>query len=738
MKCNRIISLLAVALSIAAHAADFPLRDVVIRDAMPVERAHFKPVPQGQEDDIDWSGPDQEAERQTWKELPLPHRWAGNKRQVGWYRLDIERPEGWDGDLSLCLLAAKFSTDIFVNGEYLDQHLGGYTPVHIPLGEGDRFEVLLRIDNRLRENTVPKTRVGWETYGGLDRDVWLLHLPPSRPEALDIRFTRLDGNGWKLHVHADWVGDETPGVTFSLYAGDEKLGSVTNRPLNGKLGITTAVDNPRLWHPEDPFLHRLEITWSGETFSMPLGIREFEWTDRHLLVNGEPLWLIGFGQHETEWATGKPLTAEGRERDIRNMKELFRINAIRAGHYPNHPHLYNLADDLGLLVFTEIPVWQSKGQILAQNDVWDLWLEPQLTDMVKTLRNHPSVFAWGVLNEAGAPAYMVRARKHIESLDPSRRIAAVLDKTRDLQASQRTNLLARNLHYGWYHSKSVYDLPKGIDINLKARNGHPLWIAEFGGLARPGRHGAGFSNQVRGTETYQAKMLRYGLQTALYRSEELAGISIWTWSDFTQGRGWTPHGILANDRSPKLAAYPVLNLMRPQERALALENRRVLPPGEVLTATFAIHRTEPAPGSARTFNWQFRRSEEVVVQGSESRNLAETRVTKAGSMSWTVPAEAVPELHHLYVELLDETGTRLHSQAIPIEVGATGKPALLRIAPPPDGKETWLKVEGMNLKCYPMVGLQLAVQPGEVTIDFPGKRVTVTAEQGRIHEVSWP
>ena len=730
--------LLAVALPVAVCSADFPLRDVVIREAKKLERVQFKPVPAGQEEEIDWSGPDQKAEREAWGDLPLPHRWASNKRQVGWYRFMIERPEGWDGDLSLCVLASKFSTDIFINGEYHDLHLGGYTPIHIPLGEGDQFEILLRVDNRLREDTVPKTRVGWETYGGLDRDVWLLHLPPSRPEELVLNSKRADGKKWAIHLSAVWKGDPPRNVKATVYEGRKKRETVSVSPQDGRLDLELELKSPRLWHPDDPFQHRLELSWGKEDFSMPLGIRELEWTDRHLLVNGTPLWLMGFGQHETEWATGHPLTAENRERDLRTMKSLFRINTIRAGHYPNHPDLYNLADDLGIMVFTEIPVWQSKGQVLARNDVWDQWLEPQLTSMVNTLRNHPSIFAWGVLNESSAPAYMVRAREHLESLDPTRRVAAVLDRTRDMQASQRTNLLARNLHYGWYHSKSVYDLPAGIDINLQHRNGHPMWIAEFGGLAKRGRHGAGFSNQVRGTETYQAKMLRYGLQTALYRAEDIAGISIWTWSDFTRGRGWTPHGILRPDRIPKLAAYPVLNLMRPQERVLALENRRVVPAGEEFKATFAIHRSSPSPGESRTLRWQFRRSEEVLAEGSERRKLEEGWVTEAGRMSWKAPADAEPELLHLYVELLDEEGERLHAQAIPVEVGATGEPGLIRILPHTDD-ESWVLVNGMALKYYPMVGLQLAVAPGEVKFQFSADRtLTFPVRKGQLFEVPGP
>lgn len=735
----------ALAFMLPLIGAEFPLPHLAVRHARPLPAWRFQSVPSGKEDEIDWSTPEFAEERADWPERELPDRWDARVNGVGWYRARVDIPADWEGEIDLCLLAAKFTTDLFVNGEYRATVRGGYSPHVLPIrsagSDASPIEILLRVDNRLSDTTVPKHRVGWQTFGGLDRMAYLLHRPPVRPED-PVLATRRDENGdWRLRVRARTRGRPRSELTLRVRSDSATLATHTLAVEDWSDGVDLeiAVPSPAPWSPASPALHTLELSWGEERMEIPFGFRELEWIGPRLHVNGDPVFLRGFGQHETRLRSEVPLDRDQIRRDLLRMRDVFGANTLRAGHYPNHPDLYHLADEVGLLVFTEIPVWQNRGNHLASDRMWEAWLEPQLDGMVASLRNHPSIFAWGILNETSAPAYVPRAREFVETLDDTRRVAAVLDKTRHSNVSAQTNLLARNLHYGWYHSRSVYALGAAIDHHLRASRGHPLWIAEFGGKARRGRLGGGFSDDVRGTETYLEKMIRHGLQLALLRADNLAGISIWTLTDFRRGNGWEHHGVLDRERRPKLAAYTAATLLRPEEKILALENRRVLAPGQELTLRLGMARAAPGPaGGARRLRWSLRRGARVIAEAEHKAVWTEgTLAVETGEGTWTVPDDAEPGLYYVYAELLNQAGERLHSQAIALDIDGESRPGLLRIAPPPGDAPVEIRVDSMALHAFPHVGLQLALPPGPATVDMNGRTLDVDIPEADTLDLPW-
>ncbi len=737
-------------LTLQGDAADFPLRDVAVREAKLLSSWRFQAVPQGQEDDVDWSGPDFRETREAWKKISIPAVWdrsPGNvrspaPRQVGWFRKVIRLPDAWDGDVSLCFLGVKYVADVFVNGEYITLNRGGYTPFFVSLGLAEELpetlEVLVRVDNRLDDQTIPKANTGWEIYGGITREVYLLHRPPTRPEDPFAQTSRDDEGNWRLRLSAETLGTPDMPMRVRLAFEDRIVAEGTVADWSEGLNLTLDLQDPALWSPDAPNLHQLELRWADEYLRFPVGVREIAWENGRLKLNGAFIWLQGFGQHEFYPESGPILSTEQRRRDLRWMKEDYGANALRTGHYPNHPDIFNLADELGLFTFTEIPAWQNHPRILAQDDVWETWLEPQLTSMVLRHRNTAGLFSWAVLNETGgAHTYVRRARAHIQLLDPSRPVSAVIAKDNDLRINQITDLAARNLHYGWYHSRSVYDLRESLEINLNASQGNPLWVAELGGQARPGRLGGGYSDDVRGTETYQDKMTRFGLQYILANADRLVGISLWTWSDYRRGGRAHDHGILGPERSPKIAAYTALNLMRPDFRALALENETVIPAGEDFTAELAVFAMNPVPGKSVRLSWEIRYGRERVKQGSQTLTLGEGHVTRAETMRWTVPENIDPGLHHLYLELHDENGARLHSQALPFEPGETTRPGVVRLKAPADGRARLLEVAGMTLTVYPHTGLILPLPPGDYEARADTWVQEFTIAPARFTDLSW-
>jgi beta-glucuronidase len=727
----------------------FPLPHLAIREAFPLSEWQFQAVPPGQEDDTDWSGPDSAAARAAWPNIRIPAVWnqppgavrAPVPAQVAWFRCVVPLPKTWDGDVALCFLGVQFSVDVFVNGEFISLHRGGYTPFLVSLPAAsprpETLEILLRVDNRLSENTIPKAGAGWEMYGGLTREAYLLHQPPQRPENLFVIPRKITETEWVLQVQATLRGPFTSPLHIQILDGANLLSeSVVDSP-GETLDIEVPVLSPKLWSPDSPHLYTLEMTWGKERLRIPVGFREIRFEKGRLLLNGEPLWLQGFGQHEFYPDSGPILSHEQRRQDFLRMKQDFAANAFRTGHYPNHPDIYHLADELGFLVFTEIPAWQSEPRVLATDEAWQNWLEPQLTDMVLNFRNHPSVFAWGVLNEIdGAHAYVRRAVKHIRDLDPTRPVSAVIAKDEDFHLNRITDLAARNLHYGWYHSRNVYDLREGLRANLEAAGSTPLWISELGGMARPGRLGGGYSDEVRGTETYQDKMTRFGLQYSLFNADRIVGLSLWTWSDYERGGRPHDHGILGPDRAPKLAAYATVNLMRPDTVVLALENETLIPAGGEFTAELAVFSRKPAPGERYTLHADIRRGAEILLRQEHPLTLGEEHVTPAGNISWPLPEGIPPGLHHLYVEL--RRGDELiHSQALPFEPGETTRPGVLRLPPPKNDAVQRVEINGMKLMVYPHVGLHLALPPGRHELRSATGLQTLDIQAARSLSVEW-
>lgn len=729
--------------------AEFPLRDLAADRALLLADWRFKAEPTGSE--VDWSTDRDAAARAEWPPVPVPGIWdkgPGEVRlpipkQAGWFRTRLPVPElADDQELALCFLGVKYTADLFVNGEYLGVHRGGYTPFLFTLpaetSEHSDMEIIVRVDNRLTERTVPKRKTGWETYGGIDREVYLLIRPKTRPEKLLVRTYPDQQAVWQLHVQAETVGDPKDPLTIELFDKEKVVVSSVTKDWQSGIDLSLPLASPRLWSPEQPHLYHLSLRWGNHELRFPVGIRELAWKEGKLHVNGNPLWLQGFGQHEFYPESGSILTSAQRRADLENMKNLFSANALRTGHYPQHPDLFNLADEIGLLLFTEVPAWQIRPQVLVQPDVWDNWVTPQIDEMLLSYRNHPSVFGWGVLNEIGnAHDYIRRARARINTLDPARGVAAVIASTADFGINDLTDFAARNLHYGWYHSRSVYKLREGLAQNLARANGRPIWVAELGGMATPGRLGGGYNDALRGPETYQDKMTRFGLQYIMSRADELAGISLWTWSDYENAGSPLFHGILSADRKPKLAAYTAMNLMQPPLVALGTEEETSIAVGESFRADLSVFARHPSPGKKLRLIWQIRNPVGVEKEGAFTLTLDERRHHPAGKVSWLVSENQSNPLCFLYLELQDADGVRLHSQTIPFEAGGVTRPGLLRIPPHPDGTPHQIDLYGMTLKVYPLTGLIMPMPPGDYELTRGSRPRRFQIQEALITDLPW-
>lgn len=749
----------AVLLAMAAvrlAAVDLPLHAHPYADAVPLAEWRFA-----------WDGDDAGADegwfepgfdRSSWRPVAVPGVWdrppgaveVPARTGVGWFATTITVPEGWRGRPVLVCLGAMYVTDAWCDGRYLGVHRGGYTPFSLELGDlapGTRATIVLRVDNRLDRETVPSRHLGWQPYGGLTRACYLAERPRVWLDAVATA-TALGEDGAVSFTVSGALRNDTGAavdgpLAVRLEAGGRPIDEAT-LPVAAAAGEAAAWEHafelhrPRLWHVDDPFRHELVLRWRHDgaerRMAFPVGLRTVRVAGGRFLLNDRELWLQGFGVHEERPGVGPCLDAELLERELRLMRDEYGANAIRPGHYPNHPLLYELCDRLGILVFTEIPAWQIDRDFLRTDHAWEDWIVPQLDEMIAAYRNHACVASWSVQNEiGGAMDYNRRAVRHVVGRDPHRLPMAVVAATVSLELYGLLPLGGRNFHYGWYHSKRPYGLRAGLRENLAAAGGTPIWVAELGAHAIRGRHAA-YNQHARGSETYQDKVVRYGFQYCAAH-EEVVGISPWSWRDFHRGGHVEPHGLLDRHGEPKLVAYAVRNLMAGDHRLLVYERESTLEPGEPFRAALAAFAPTRRSGGPFTARWQIVAGDRRLAHGEERYELDGRRVVPVAEIAWEPPAEARGH-HTLWVEVADAGGAHVFTNACHFGIGDPDPPGVLRLRCTRDGAPAaaLARWRDLRLPVYRHPGLLVALPPGEhvLRIDAGGATVerTVRLEAG--------
>jgi len=426
------------------------------------------------------------------------------------------------------------------------------------------------------------------------------------------------------------------------------------------------------------------------------------------------------------------------------LKRIFDANLIRPGHYPNHPDLYNLCDEIGMLVFSEIPIWQMRPESLISGDSWDLWIEPQLREMVESFRHHPSAGFWGVANETlGACDYYRRAANYVRGLDPSRPVCAAQEPKADLDAGPIFDMDGRNLHFGWYHCNNVYDGPAIASAVFAATRGRPSLITETGGMASRGSLGGGYSDLARGRETYLDRLLRFNFSFFATVSSPVTGVSVWTWTDFPRDAGTEQHGVLDVYRQPKLVAYSLANLMRGDLRLYSVEKDALVATGGTWRADLRTFNRLRTPRKGLLARWTVLKGQNKVGGGETAFDATAERSQSVTQIEWAAPENAPGGLYAVWIELLDGA-KRIHLSGNAFDLYQASCPGVLRIPPAAtDGTQPWIDWGGVRLPVYPLVGLLIPVEEGDYR--FPageGTRnlgvLSGTIQRAVITTLPWP
>ena len=480
---------------------------------------------------------------------------------AAWYARTFTWPALLHGErLVLRIGAANYAARVFLNGTLLGFHRGGSTPFFVELtgtlvaGEN---RLLVQVENRRSSDRVPMHHFDWFNHGGIYREVDLL--PLSKNFIRDVFIRLLPDSGFsRIAIDIELSDDVLPEAHVRI----DELGIDTAVVVSGRMGSLVVEAKPVLWSPDSPRLYEVEIRCGSDRLIERVGFRDIRAVGTEILLNGEPLYLRGVCVHEDDFALGKMTNDADIRRRLTHARELG-CNFLRLAHYPHHERVAEIADEVGLMLWAEIPVYWA---IAFDNPATLADARNQLLELIRRDRNRASVVIWGVGNENADTderyVFMSTLAEVAREADSSRLVsAACLINRTGFQIEDRLaahlDVIGLNEYFGWYEP----DLSGLERLLANSKPDRPVVISETGADALAGYLG---DPQELFTEECQANFYDRQFEI-LARADYVRGICPWLLYDFRSERrqtrfqrGFNRKGLIAEDKSTKKLAFSVI------------------------------------------------------------------------------------------------------------------------------------------------------------------------------------
>lgn len=409
---------------------------------------------------------------ETWMPVTLPHTWNAEDGQDGgndyWrgtacYAKAFKKPELPEGNRVLLeVQGAAMTAEVFLNGEKLAHHEGGYSTFRVDLTEHLREENILAVtvDNSENDYVYPQ-KADFTFYGGLYRNVNLIIVPAEHFElTMDgtpgLKITPvidLSAKSAVVKLEAWSVG----GQQVHFFIGDKDAVSAVSY---GYACAEITLEDVHLWNgTEDPYLYQakailLDDGQEKDTVSLKFGCRKLEFDpQKGFSLNGRSYPLRGVSRHQDKAGVGNALTREDHELDMKFIREIG-ANTVRLAHYQHAQEFYDLCDEQGILVWAEIPYITMHMPNGRQNTL------DQMRELITQCHHHPSIICWGLSNEITASGKVTEdlMENHRElntlchQMDPTRPTtmahAFMLEQEHPLV--ELADIGSYNLYFGWY------------------------------------------------------------------------------------------------------------------------------------------------------------------------------------------------------------------------------------------------------------------------------------------------
>lgn len=451
--------------------------------------------------------------------------------------------------------AVNYRAYVYLNGKEIGRHEGGFTPFVLEVTDTLRMgdnRLVVGVDSTHDAQSIPTFITDWDLYGGITRPVRLITTAATFIDDATLTL-RPDGRiVGEVRLQGPQAANQNVEVAIGALA---KTSAVTD--ASGRAAIELpAPKNLEPWTPENPTLYDVRFSVAADVLRDRIGFRTIAVKGSQILLNGKPLFLRGISLHEEEFGPNpaRNMTEQASRALLHEIKHGLNGNYVRLSHYPHSETTLRLADEMGLLVWSEIPVYWTVD--------WDnpAVLHKALAMQAETIyrdRNRASVILWSVGNET--PVSPSRTRFHVamadnvRALDSTRLVSAALlvERKGDVLEIQdpladKLDVLAVNVYAGWYGSDTLDDIAR---LRWRVPGDRPLILSEFGADALAGYYGKGTH---KFTEEYQAEYYRKTL-TMAGRIPTLRGLSPWILKDFRSPRrehpvfqnGWNRKGILS-------------------------------------------------------------------------------------------------------------------------------------------------------------------------------------------------
>jgi beta-glucuronidase len=483
----------------------------------------------------------------TSETLDVPGDWNSQRDSLYFYEGTVWYKKSFDYRprpgmrLFLHFGGANYETMVFLNGERIGGHIGGFTPFDFEITDKVRETgnfVIVKVDNKRHREGVPTLNTDWWNYGGLTREVALVEVPATFVQDYFVQLMK-----GSTGTVAGWVrldgAQPRQRVTVSIPEARASVTVSTDAEGYAEFSFPAAVT---LWSPENPKLYEVRVESESDSVEEQIGFRTIETKGTQILLNGQPVFLRGVSIHEeAPFRAGRAFSVEDSRTLLGWAKEMG-CNFVRLAHYPHNEFMVREADRLGLLVWSEAPVywmidWKSAATLRNASN--------QITESITRDRNRAAIILWSVANETPINeernAFLNELTALVRRLDPTRlttaammhhEVAGTSDVVLDDPLGNVLDVLGCNEYLGWYDGPPE----KADGVTWKSPYNKPMVMSEFGAGALFGLHG---DATTRWTEEFQERVFRHQVPM-LKRIPFLSGTSPWVLMDFRSPRRVLP------------------------------------------------------------------------------------------------------------------------------------------------------------------------------------------------------
>ncbi|MGD1946808.1 MAG: glycoside hydrolase family 2 protein [Croceivirga sp.] len=508
--------------------------------------------------------------------IMVPGDWNSQKEKLFyyegsvWYKKSFNIPD-YDASKRYYLHfgAVNYRADVYVNGKKLGMHKGGFTAFNFEMTKHVKAEdnfVIVRVDNKRAADEIPTLNTDWWNYGGITRDVTIYELTPTFIEDYSLQMSQTDKKILNGYVQLNGTTKANAKVTIKI---DElKVNKEVSTDENGYAKFTIPAKKVKRWSDTNPKLYKVTFTAGEDTIEDKIGFRQIATKGSDILLNGETVFLKGICIHEEKPMRGGRAHSMEDARMLLGWAKELGCNYVRLAHYPHNENMLRLADEMGIMVWEESPVywtiqWGNK-EVLKK-------AQQQLKELISRDKNRAATIIWSMANETPQSnerlAFLTNLVETAKSLDGTRLISAALEDhdkkgvknvlTVDDKLSDILDILSFNQYYGWYggQASNIKNIRWEVDIDK------PIIISEFGAGAQQGFHA---DEETRWSEEFQDMLYRETLPV-LAKIPQISGITPWILADFRSPRrmltpyqkGWNRKGLISETGNRKKAFYTV-------------------------------------------------------------------------------------------------------------------------------------------------------------------------------------